>query len=589
MKKAIKEKQTGAKKQPGMFSLLKPYTGMLALMVVLALCGNGINLVVPRIISHGIDSFTHGHYVMKTVAWQFGIAALFIFVFTYLQSIVQTYASEKVARDMRTQLSAKISRQSYAYIETAHPSKLLTNLTSDIDAIKMFVAQAIVSIASSIFLIIGASVLLLTINWKLALAVLGIIPVIGVTFFMVISKVKPFFKKSREIIDRLNRVINESIMGATLIRVINSQMLEYDKFLAANTEARNLGLSILRLFALLIPVITFTANMGMLVVLALGGHFVINGSMSLGELAAFNSYLVILIFPVLVIGFMSNVIAQASASYQRIREVLHAPDTELPGTVREPLNGQLSLQNISLYYGEKAALKNISFDVAAGSRTAVIGPTAAGKTQLLYLLAALTRATEGRITYDGHPIEDYDKELLHSQVGLVFQDSILFNMSIRENIAFSDKVSDEALDKAIRAAELKEFVESLPQKLDTLVSERGTSLSGGQKQRLMLARALAANPVVLLLDDFTARVDANTEQRILKNIRTYYPGLTLLSVTQKIASVEHYEQIILLMEGEILAKGTHDTLMQTCPEYVQIYQSQRSTSHYEAVQEQDLV
>jgi ATP-binding cassette subfamily B protein len=514
---------------------------------------------------------------------------LFIFVFTYLQSIVQTYASEKVARDMRTQLSAKISRQSYAYIETAHPSKLLTNLTSDIDAIKMFVAQAIVSIASSIFLIIGASVLLLTINWKLALAVLGIIPVIGVTFFMVISKVKPFFKKSREIIDRLNRVINESIMGATLIRVINSQMLEYDKFLAANTEARNLGLSILRLFALLIPVITFTANMGMLVVLALGGHFVINGSMSLGELAAFNSYLVILIFPVLVIGFMSNVIAQASASYQRIREVLHAPDTELPGTVREPLKGQLSLQNIGLYYGEKAALKNISFDVAAGSRTAVIGPTAAGKTQLLYLLAALTRATEGRITYDGHPIEDYDKELLHSQVGLVFQDSILFNMSIRENIAFSDKVSDEALDKAIRAAELKEFVESLPQKLDTLVSERGTSLSGGQKQRLMLARALAANPVVLLLDDFTARVDANTEQRILKNIRTYYPGLTLLSVTQKIASVEHYEQIILLMEGEILAKGTHDTLMQTCPEYVQIYQSQRSTSHYEAVQEQDLV
>lgn len=590
MKKAIKEKQTaGAKKQPGMFSLLKPYTGMLVLMVVLALCGNGINLVVPRIISHGIDSFTHGHYAMKTVAWQFGIAALFIFVFTYLQSIVQTYASEKVARDMRTQLSAKISRQSYAYIETAHPSKLLTNLTSDIDAIKMFVAQAIVSIASSIFLIIGASVLLLTINWKLALAVLGIIPVIGVTFFMVISKVKPFFKKSREIIDRLNRVINESIMGATLIRVINSQMLEYDKFLAANTEARNLGLSILRLFALLIPVITFTANMGMLVVLALGGHFVINGSMSLGELAAFNSYLVILIFPVLVIGFMSNVIAQASASYQRIREVLHAPETEVPGTVREPLKGQLSLQDISLYYGEKAALKNISFDVTAGSRTAVIGPTAAGKTQLLYLLAALTNATEGRITYDGHAIEDYDKELLHNQVGLVFQDSILFNMSIRENIAFSDKVSDEALDKAIRAAELKEFIESLPQKLDTLVSERGTSLSGGQKQRLMLARALAANPVVLLLDDFTARVDANTEQRILKNIRTYYPALTLLSVTQKIASVEHYEQIILLMEGEILAKGTHDTLMQTCPEYVQIYQSQRSTSHYEAVQEQDLV
>ena len=589
MEKATKEKQPEKKKkQPGMSVLLKPYTGMLALLVVLALISNGVNLIVPRIISHGIDAFTHGHYEMKTIALKFGVSALCIFIFTYLQSIVQTYASEKVARDLRTTLSAKISRQSYVYIEKAHPSKLLTNLTSDIDAVKMFVAQAIVSIASSVFLIIGASILLLMINWKLALAVLGIIPVSGVTVFMVISKVKPYFKKSREIIDRLNKVINESILGATLIRVINSQALEYDKFLSANTEARNLGLAILRLFALLIPVITFTANMGTLTVLSLGGHFVINGSMSLGNLAAFNSYLVILIFPVLVIGFMSNVIAQASASFQRINEVLQAPETEEQGMVQEPLKGAFALKNITLSYGEKTALKDISFEVAAGSRTAVIGPTAAGKTQLLYLLASLIQPTSGSIEYDNREVNSYNKELLHSQIGFVFQDSILFNMSMRENIAFSDKVTDEALEKAIRAAELKDFIDSLPQKLDTVISERGTSLSGGQKQRLMLARALAVNPVVLLLDDFTARVDAHTEQHILKNIRDHYPDLTLLSVTQKIASVEQYEQIILLMEGEIIAKGTHNELMASCAEYVQIYQSQRSTSHYEAVQEQDL-
>ena len=183
-------------------------------------------------------------------------------------------------------------------------------------------------------------------------------------------------------------------------------------------------------------------------------------------------------------------------------------------------------------------------------------------------------------------IDEYDKQTLHRQVGFVFQDSIIFNLTLRENIAFSKTVTDEDLEKAITTAELKDFIDGLPQKLDTIVSERGTSLSGGQKQRIMLARALALNPQVLLLDDFTARVDSTTERRILENVHENYPGITLLSVTQKIASVEDYDQIILLMEGEVLASGTHRQLMETSPEYVQIYDSQRSTSHYELLHTQ---
>jgi ATP-binding cassette subfamily B protein len=200
---------------------------------------------------------------------------------------------------------------------------------------------------------------------------------------------------------------------------------------------------------------------------------------------------------------------------------------------------------------------------------------------LLYLLTNLVKPTAGTITYDGRDINEYQKEALHQQVGLVFQDSIIFNISLRENIAFNETVTDAAMDKAIETAALKDFVASLPDKLNTIVSERGSSLSGGQKQRIMLARALAIQPKILLLDDFTARVDKNTEQQILENVARNYPGITLLSVTQKIADVEQYDQIILLMEGELVAKGTHPELMQTCPEYVQIYQSQRSTSHYE--------
>lgn len=574
---------SGGKAKPGIFSLLKPYRGMIVVLALLALLSNGVNLLVPAIISHGIDSYTKGQFVLKHTLLLFALAAIVVFVLTYLQSIVQTYASEKVARDLRTQLTGKISRQSYTYIQKANPSKLLTNITGDIDSIKMFVSMAIVSITASLFVIIGASAFLLSINWKLALVVLMLIPIIGGTFFVVLRKVRALFKKSREIIDWLNKVINESILGSMLVRVINSQQLEYDKFLRANTDARNLGLTILRLFALLIPVIQFTANMAILAILALGGHFVISGSMTLGEFTAFNSYLILLIFPILVIGFMSNIIAQATASYQRINEVLEAPEPADTGTVKEPLKGSITVKDVTVTYEGKDALKAVSFTTRPGSKTAVIGPTAGGKTQLLYLLAALIKPNAGSILYDELPIDAYDKESLHSQLGFVFQDSIIFNMSIRENIAFNTSVTDEAMQKAIATAELTDFINSLPQQLDTIVSERGSSLSGGQKQRIMLARALAINPKILLLDDFTARVDAQTEQRILRNVQENYPGITLLSVTQKIASVTHYDQIILLMEGEVIAKGTHQELLATCPEYIQIYQSQRSTSHYENV------
>jgi ATP-binding cassette subfamily B protein len=315
----------------------------------------------------------------------------------------------------------------------------------------------------------------------------------------------------------------------------------------------------------------------------MGGRFVINGSMTLGDFTAFNSYLAILIFPVIIIGFMSNVVAQATASFMRLSSILEAPSRQDSGHITAKLRGDITIKNVHVRYGEKAVLKDVSFAMKSGTRTAVIGPTAAGKTQLLYLLTGLIQSASGSVEYDGHAVAEYRKEELHRQIGFVFQDSIIFNLTLRENIAFSTTVTDKDLEKAIRTAELNDFIESLPQRMDTIVSERGTSLSGGQKQRIMLARALALNPRILLLDDFTARVDATTERKILQNVRDNYPGITLLSVTQKISAVEDYDQIVLLMEGEVLALGTHDQLIETSPEYVQIYDSQRSTSHYELV------
>jgi ATP-binding cassette subfamily B protein len=583
----MKQKQTQKNKDsvPGIFGLLKNYKGIIFLLVVLTIIANGLSISVPKIIAVAIDTYTSGNFSITYVVYEISIIAFLIFIFTYLQNILQVYASEKVARDMRNKIAEKISVQPYSYIEKATPAKLLTNLTSDVDSVKMFVSTAVASIISSIFLIVGVSALLLISDWKLGLAVLLVVPFIATTFFFIFSKVRKLFVKSQEAIDWLNKVISESILGAALIRLLNSQNAEYKKFQKANIEAKRVSLGILSLFAGLVPVITFFTNIATLIIVLLGGHFVIQGSMSLGSFTAFNSYLAVLIFPILILGFISNIIAQAQASYGRILQVLNAPVEKKTGGLKAELKGNIEVKEVTVDFGDKSVLKNVSFSIKAGSKTAIIGPTAAGKTQLLYLLTGLLTPTFGHIYFDGKDINEYDKESLHSQVGFVFQDSVMFNLSLRENIAFSNTVEDKYLQRAIETAELKDFVDALPKKLDTIVSERGTSLSGGQKQRIMLARALALNPKILLLDDFTARVDANTEKNILENISKNYPDITLVSVTQKISSIEHYDQIILIMEGELLAKGKHKKLMDESPEYNQIFQSQQSINQYEANEE----
>jgi ATP-binding cassette subfamily B protein len=305
-------------------ALLAPYRRLVLAIVGFTVAANALNLLVPWILSRAIDAFVAGTLVVRPLVLEFVAVAGGIFLFTYLQNVAQVVTSERVARDLRTRLVDKLSTQDLAYIQRVTTATLLTNLTSDVDAVKLFVSQAVGALISSVFLILGASILLLTINWKLGLAVIAVLPIIAIMFHVVLARVRALFKQGQQALDRLNKVISESILGAALVRLVHSQRHEYDKFIAANSEARTIGLRILRLFAALIPVIIFSANLATLMILTMGGRFVIGGSMSLGDFTAFNSYLAILIFPVIVIGFMSNVMAQASASYARLGVVLGA-------------------------------------------------------------------------------------------------------------------------------------------------------------------------------------------------------------------------------------------------------------------------
>ena len=574
--------EPGRRGSPGLASLLKPYRGWMALLVALTIGGSAVGLFVPQVIARAIDAFTAGSLNLSASLIGLAGLALGTFVFGNLQNVVQIVAAERVARDLRAQLAAAISQQTYASVQALTPAKLLTNLTSDVDAIKTFVGQTAASLISSLFVIIAASALLLWLNWKLALAVLLVLPLIGATFFLVLRRVRKLFGQVQAIIDKLNKVLNENIVGAALVRLLDTQAQEFARFNDVNGQARAASLKILSQFASMIPIITFLTNVATLTILTLGGHFVITGQMSLGEFTAFNAYLVILIFPIIIIGFTSMSIGQAQASYGRISAVLNAPAPAARGQAAQALTGAVEVRGITVAYGERKVLDDVSFKIAPGTRTAIAGPTAAGKSQLLFVMTDLLAPAAGEVLYDGRPIQDYSRDSLHAQIGFVFQDSNLFNLTLRENIAFNTQVDEAALAKAIETAELSAFVAGLPLGLETIVSERGVSLSGGQKQRIMLARALALEPRILFLDDFTARVDLATEARILANVRRNYPTLTLVSITQKLAPVEDYDQIILLMEGEVLAAGTHAELVRSSPEYGQILRSQQSTDAYEA-------
>src|SRR5271169_6068061 len=356
--------------QAGLFLLVRPYKGLVATLAALTILANALNLVVPKLIAHAIDNYQQPNFALGPVIARFLLVCVSAFLLTYLQSLVQTYASERVAKDLRTRLTAKLATQTYSFVEQITPAKLLTNLTSDVDGVKLFVSMAIATIISSIFLIAGASVLLLSINWRLGLSVLGIVPFIGVTFYLALKKVRELFKKGQEAIDWLNRVINESILGATLIRLLNSQQVEYRKFVSANAEAKNVGLNILAVMSALIPTITLAANGATVVILLVGGRFVIAGRMTLGDFSAFNTYLALLIFPIILLGFMSNIMAQAGASYMRLSAVLGASPPPKAGENRSALRGDLGMSGISLRFGDKEVLKDVSFSAKAGGSTA---------------------------------------------------------------------------------------------------------------------------------------------------------------------------------------------------------------------------
>lgn len=542
--------------------LIKSYLYWVTIVLVLGLATNILSLYVPRLSAGVIDG-------TEKTTFLFVIAGA-AFVIAVIQISISSYFSEKVALDLREKIIQKLKDQTYSYIGESTPGRLLTVATSDVDAVKNIFSQGLVTLLGAIVTLIGATIFLLNINLRLGLYTISVIPLLILSFGLIFGNIARLFRAAQENLEKINAVINETIVGAALIRVLNAAQYEIDKFTQVNLKSREIGMGIVKSISALIPVITLIANITTMIIIWFGGKEVIANILTIGNFSAFLSYSAMFIWPLFVLSFVGTMLSRGGVSLKRIDEVLNAPVKTNNGTHTATITGKIEFKNVS--YG--TILKNISFTIEPQTKTAIIGPTGGGKTQLFYLMAGLIAPSEGEILIDGVPVQKYDQASLFSQIGLVFQDSIIFNTTFRENISLRGL---HEIEKAIEVAELDGLVKELPQGMETIISERGTSLSGGQKQRLMLARALAIRPKVLLLDDFTARVDITTEKSILENIHREYKDITIISITQKIEPIKTYEHIIVLMEGEIVGEGTHDELIANSFEYNQIYQSQQTT------------
>jgi len=565
-------------KKENLLSFLKDFRPLIITVIILALLVNLLGLILPKINSRAIDSLQSQTYNKNDFILLYLAVVSIILVLGIIQNIISNITTERIAAKLRIQVIEKISKQSFAYINKVTTSKLLTNLISDVDAVKLFVNQGLVIAFAAVVQLVGSGILLLTINWRLAIPVILTIPILIIAFGVIFGSIGKYFKLGQEVIDKLNRVINESIVGSALIRVLYARSFENKKFDVVNEEAKFIGIKIISGFAGLLPIITIVLNLSFLIVLGYGGVQVMDKTLSTGDFSAFFSYIFTFITPIILIGFLGSSVGRAFATYSRLKEVIDSEEPKQEGTIVKEIKGDIQLDKVSLQLSNKKILDNINFEIKQGSRVGIIGPTAAGKTQIFYLITGLINPNEGNILIDGTNISEYSKDNLYSHMGMVFQDSIIFNTTIRENIAFRNNMSEDVIWKAIDTAELRDFVDSLPEKLDTRISERGASLSGGQKQRLTLARALALNPSILLLDDFTARVDLNTEKKIIENLKRNYPNITIVAITQKIDSVKEFDNIILIMEGELIASGKHNELLENSLEYKQIFNSQKQTN-----------
>lgn len=550
------------------------------LNIIFSIVANAGTLLVPYFLGFLIDSYEQGQGLNLSPILPLVIISTIAMLFAELvNDFLNNYISYYVGYNIKNDLMKKIVNQEWSFVNKLKKDNLFNIMNNDVTVIKDFLSNGLVAIVNGALLLIGSIFLMMRINVRLTIYVIIIMPFVWLAFVLFFSRSRRYFMAFRKIIDELSQRIDETIQGAMLVRVFNSQRQEIDKFRNVNEGLFSNSLKVLKMFAIMLPMVSFINYVMYLVVLNLGGPMAISGEISIGDITQFVYYTTMFTAPLLIIGFISTAIGSAIESSKRIEKVINAKSKFIDGQVM--LENFESLKFDSVYFkfeDEENAdyiIENVSFKISKGEKIGILGPTGSGKSLLLSLLLRLYDPTEGNVLLNEKDLKDYKIDSYRKTVGFVPQENFLLNTTITENIAFGEKVDMEKLKKICKICMVDDFVSSLPNKYDEMVGERGTNLSGGQKQRITLARALYQDAQILVLDDSTSKLDIVTEKKIIKNIQEEFNNLTIIIVAQKIVSIKDCDQIVLLDQGRLEGFGSHKELDRKSFLYKQIELSQK--------------
>jgi ATP-binding cassette subfamily B protein len=561
---------------------LRQYRKPLALVLLLQLAQTLATLYLPTLNADIIDKGVitdNTHYIVKTGSFMLGITVVQIFC-----AIGAVYFGAKVAmalgRDVRHGIFSRVLLFSDREVNHLGTPSLITRTTNDVQQVQMLAIMTFTLLLSAPIMCIGGIILALNQDVPLSSLLLVAVPLLGVIVTLIISRMRPLFRQMQERLDSINRVLREQITGVRVIRAFVRDQQERERFRTASTQLFDVSLGAGKLMALMFPSVMLVLNLSTTAVVWFGGHLIADGSMQIGSLTAFITYLAQILMSVMMATFMFMLVPRAEVSAERIMEVIDTEPALAPPVMPLPAGNEpsrLEFRNVEFRYpgAEQPVLHDISFTALPAQTTAIIGGTGSGKTTLVNLIPRLLDVTGGRLMIGGVDVRDLERAEVSAAVGLVPQKPYLFSGTVATNLRYGNQAAtDEELWQALDIAQARDFVERMPGRLDSPISQGGTNVSGGQRQRLAIARALVHKPGIYLFDDSFSALDYATDARLRAALATEVTGATMIIVAQRVSTIRHADQILVLDAGRIVARGTHAELMDTSETYREIVLSQ---------------